>query len=660
MTSTVDGQVGLDTGELVELYRRMRRIRRFEERAAALYQEGLIPGFLHLSVGQEAVPVGTCSALEVDDVITSTHRGHGHVLAKGLDVRGAFAELFGKQAGSCLGRGGSMHIADPALGIFGANGIVGAGVPIAVGAATAAQLRGDGQVAVAFFGDGAVSTGAFHEAATLAAAWSVPVVLLCENNQFSEFTPTVVAESTFEHRAKGYGLDFARVDGNDVEAVALALREIVARLRTGGRPVLVEATTFRMRGHYEGDQQKYRDPELDQLWLARDPIEAARATLAARGAEVSSVDLAVEREIDEAVEWARTLDEPPVDTLFDFVGPNPTGPAVAETPLPADAEPVRMSRAVRAALRHELATDPRVFIAGIDVGAGGNVFGLTRGLMAEFPGRVRDTPIAEAAIVGMGIGAAMAGMRPVVEIMYSDFITVCFDQIVNQAAKLRYMTGGKVSVPLTIRTQFGAGRSSGAQHSQSLEAMLAHVPGLAVVMPSTPADLYGLLRSAIAYDGPVVVIEHRLLYEQTGPGFAEDHLVPLGRAAITRPGTDVTIVSWSRMALESLAAAERLAAEGIEAEVIDLRSIAPLDWDTVLTSFAKTNRMVIAHEAVVDFGVGAEIAARAVDAGFWSIDAPIVRVGAPPTPAPYAPSLERAWVPTGDLVEAAVRRVMSS
>jgi 2-oxoisovalerate dehydrogenase E1 component len=280
--------------------------------------------------------------------------------------------------------------------------------------------------------------------------------------------------------------------------------------------------------------------------------------------------------------------------------------------------------------------------------------------MAEFPGRVRDTPIAEAAIVGMGIGAAMAGMRPVVEIMYSDFMTVCFDQIVNQAAKLRYMTGGKVSVPLTIRTQFGAGRSSGAQHSQSLEAMLAHVPGLAVVMPSTPSDMYGLLRAAIAYDGPVVVIEHRLLYERSGPGFADDHIVPIGKAAVTRTGTDLTIVSYSRMALESLAVAERLAAEGIDAEVIDLRTIAPLDWDTVLTSFAKTNRMVIAQEAVVDFGVGAEIAARAVDAGFWNLDAPVVRVGAPSTPAPYAPSLESAWVPGADDIEAAVRRVMNT
>jgi 2-oxoisovalerate dehydrogenase E1 component len=655
-------RAALGTDDLLGLYRSMLRIRLFEERAAVLYQQGAIPGFLHLSVGQEAVPAGTCFALGPDDVITSTHRGHGHVLAKGLDMRGAFAELLGRATGSCHGRGGSMHIADPSLGIFGANGIVGAGVPIAVGAATAAALRADGRVAVAFFGDGALSTGAFHEGATLAGSWRVPVVLLCENNQFSEFTATPQGDGgpALEHRARAYGLDFARLDGNDVTDVALAMRDIVGRLRTGGPPVLVEAVTFRVRGHYEGDRQRYRDPETDRGWLARDPLDRARGELLVRSVKngVTEIEAAVRAEVDDAVAWALAQPEPAPGTLADYLAP-PAGPAAGETPLPADAEPIRMSRAVRAALRHELAADPRVFIAGIDVGAGGNVFGLTRGLLEDFPGRVRDTPIAESAIVGMGVGAAMAGMRPVVEIMYSDFMAVCFDQLINQAAKLRYMTGGRASVPLTVRTQFGAGRSSGAQHSQSLEALLAHVPGLAVVMPSTPADAYGLLRSAIAYDGPVVVIEHRLLYEKTGPGFAEDHLVPIGKAAVRRAGTDVTIVSWSRMAAESLAAAARLAEDGIDAEVIDLRTIAPLDWDTVLASFAKTNRMIIAHEAVVDFGVGAEIAARAVDAGFWSIDAPVVRVGAPPTPAPYAPPLEQAWVPNGQQVEAAARRLVS-
>jgi 2-oxoisovalerate dehydrogenase E1 component len=253
----------------------------------------------------------------------------------------------------------------------------------------------------------------------------------------------------------------------------------------------------------------------------------------------------------------------------------------------------------------------------------------------------------------------MAGMRPVMEIMYADFIGVCFDQILNQAAKLRYMTGGKVSVPLTIRTQFGAGRSSGAQHSQSIEALLAHIPGLQVVMPSTPADAYGLIRSAIFEDSPTIVIEHRLLYERKGPGFAPDHLVPIGKAAVLREGSDVTIVSVSRMARESLAVAETLAAEGISVEVIDLRTVAPLDWDTVLGSLAKTNRLVIAHEAVTDFGIGAEIAARAASDGFWSLDAPVLRVGAPFTPAPYAPSLEREWVVGQPEIEEAVRRILA-
>jgi len=660
MADGLGGIASMEPRELLESYRRMVRIRLFELRAAELYQEGRIPGFLHLSVGQEAVAVGACAPLGPQDVITSTHRGHGHVLAKGLSMREAFAELLGREGGSCHGRGGSMHIADPALGIFGANGIVGAGVPIAVGAATAALLRDDGRVAVAFFGDGALSTGAFHEAATLAAAWQVPLVLLCENNQFSEFTRTAadLGGPAAGLRAQGYGLRFARVNGNDVQDVQTTMQDIVSGLRSGDRPILVEATTFRVRGHYEGDQQRYRDAEQDEAWRARDPIDLAHGQLAALGLDAEATWRAAEEEVAEAVEWATRQPEPAATSLADFVRPRPAA-APAEVPLPAGAEPIRMSRAISAALRRELTDDPRVFLAGIDVGAGGNVFGLTRKLAADFPGRVRDTPIAESAIVGMGIGAAMAGLRPIVEIMYLDFIAVCFDQIINQAAKLPYMTGGRASVPLVIRTQFGAGRSSGAQHSQSLEAVLAHIPGLAVVMPATPADAYGLLRAAVRYNSPVVFIEHRLLYEQAGPGFAEDHFVPIGKARVARAGRDVTIVSWSRMTIESLDAAARLAADGIEAEVIDLRTIAPLDWATVSESFAKTNRMVIAQQAVVDFGAGAEIAARVVDSEFWSLDAPVLRVGAPATPAPYAPSLENAWLPASADIEAAVRKVIS-
>ncbi|MGW5974500.1 alpha-ketoacid dehydrogenase subunit alpha/beta [Streptomyces sp. NPDC055186] len=647
--------------DLAHLHREMLRIRMFEDRAAALYRDGVIRGFVHLSVGQEAVPVGTAAALRPDDVITSTHRGHGHVLAKGLDLTGAFAELFGRETGTNHGRGGSMHIADPALGIFGANGIVGAGVPIAAGAATAALLRRDGKVAVSYFGDGATSTGAFHEGATLAGDWRLPLILLCENNQFSEFSSThLKAPGLMEARAAAYGMSFHRLDGNDVTEMADAMEDIVASVRTGAGPAFVEAVTFRARGHYEGDPLKYRDQDLAAAWAKRDPIPLAEERLRAGGAseaDIAAVHTSVTEEIERAVQAAKAGREPSAGDLYAYI--RTPARTVTEPALPEDAEPVRYSRAVKAALRHELEHDPSVFVAGIDVGEGGNVFGLTRGLAADFPGRVRDTPIAESAIVGAGVGAAMAGLRPVVEIMYSDFVAVCLDQIMNQAAKLRYMTGGKVSVPLTIRTQFGAGRSSGAQHSQAIEALLAHIPGLQVVMPSTPADAYGLLRSAIHEDSPVVVIEHRLLYEKSGPGFSPDHVVPIGKAKVLREGTDVTVVSVSRMARESLAVAESLAAEGISVEVVDLRTVAPIDWETVLGSLAKTNRLVIAHEAVLDFGIGAEIAARAVDEGFWTLDAPVVRVGAPFSPAPYAPALEKQWVVGQRDIEAAIRRILA-
>jgi 2-oxoisovalerate dehydrogenase E1 component len=651
MTSTLVAELGNDAASFGSMYRRMRVIRRFEERASELYRDSQVPGFLHLSIGQEASAVGTCWPLEDRDVVTSTHRGHGHCIAKGLDITGMFAELMGKSTGTCQGRGGSMHIADPRKGIFGANGIVAAGLPIAVGAATAAQLRETGGVVVAFFGDGAVGQGMFHEAVNLAAVWQLPVLFCCENNHYAEFSKSADQHrATMADRARGYGIDYAAVDGNDVIAVVERVSELVAGLRQGGGPVFLEAETYRWHGHYEGDPESYRDISELEEWKTRDPLLLLAKRLDPH--QVIEIDRLVEEEVERAIADASAASEPAPETLYHYVGV-PREP-VAEPPEPTG-EVFRTMDAVHDALDYELGADPDVFVAGIDVGAGGNVFGLTRGLAEKYPGRVRDTPISESAVVGTAVGAAMAGMRPVVELMYFDFIGVCLDQLMNQAAKLRFMTGGAVSMPLVLRTQFGAGRSSGSQHSQSLEALLAHIPGLTVVMPSTPADTYGLLRSAIRDPNPVVFVENRLLYGRKGPRPEPHHLVPLGKAAIRRAGTDVTLVSYSRMVHECLAAAEELSAEGISVEVIDLRTIAPLDFETVLRSLAKTNRLVIAHEAVTAFGVGAEIAAVAAREGFWTLDAPIIRVGAEPTPAPYAPSLERAWLPDRGRIMAAVR-----
>jgi pyruvate/2-oxoglutarate/acetoin dehydrogenase E1 component len=316
--------------------------------------------------------------------------------------------------------------------------------------------------------------------------------------------------------------------------------------------------------------------------------------------------------------------------------------------------------AVREGIAAEMRADDAVCLLGIDVGSSGGIFAVTRGLYEEFgPDRVRDTPISETAFVGAAVGAAATGLRPVVELMFMDFLGVCFDPLLNQAAKLRYMTGGLLEFPLVVRTQTGAGRSSGAQHSQSLEAIVAHVPGLKVVMPATVEDAYTLMRASIRDDNPVVYIENRRLYGRRGYLPSDEKPLALGRARIARSGRDVTIVTWSRMVEVSLEAAETLATDGVEAEVVDLRSLVPLDIDTVVGSVSRTGRAVVVHEAVVPFGAGAEIAARITEESFHRLHAPVARIGAPPVPMPFSPPLEAAVIPDAETVATAVRSTLA-
>jgi 2-oxoisovalerate dehydrogenase E1 component len=563
-----------------------------------------------------------------------------------------FAELMGRDSGTNRGRGGSMHIADPRKGIFGANGIVAAGIPIAAGAATASMLRGRQEVVVSFFGDGAVAHGAFHEAVNLASLWRLPIVFLCENNGFAEFSAATDQHPvSIETRAAGYGLDYCCVDGNDVMAVADTMSQVVSAVRSGGGPVIVEAVTYRWHGHYEGDPQLYRDKNVLVDWQeSRDPIALCGGILLTNGvaeSDVAAVESRVAERIDDAVECARAAGLPKPDSVVEFVYRSVPVPAAAPPPKPSSQEPAayKTMDAIHDALCAALEDDDRVFLAGIDVGLGGNVFGLTRGLKRRWPERVLDTPISETAIVGVGIGAAMAGMRPIVEIMYLDFIGVCMDQIMNQAAKMHYMTGGSAQMPLVIRTQFGVGRSSGSQHSQSLEALLAHIPGIKVVMPATPEDTYGLLRASILDPDPVVFIENRLLYGRRGTKPPVHHLVPIGQACIARAGTDVTVVAWSQMVHEALAAGDRLAAEGISVEIVDLRTVSQIDYETIRASIAKTSRLLIASQEVKAHGIGAEIAARMCTEAYWDLDAPIARLGGAYSPVPYSPVLEQSWLP---------------
>jgi pyruvate/2-oxoglutarate/acetoin dehydrogenase E1 component len=316
-------------------------------------------------------------------------------------------------------------------------------------------------------------------------------------------------------------------------------------------------------------------------------------------------------------------------------------------------------QAVAEALAVEMERDPDVLLLGEDVGAYGGVYAATKGLLQRFgPSRVLDTPISEAGFIGMATGAAIAGKRPVAELMFMDFVLVAADQVWNQAAKLRYLSGDKLRVPLTIRTQQGVGNGTSAQHSQSLEALFAHVPGIAVALPSTPADAKGLLASAIRSDDPVVVIEHKLLYPTKGEVPEGEHVVPLGQAAVRRGGEDVTLVSYGRAVHTALAAADELAQEGIGAEVIDLRTLVPLDLRTVLESVARTRRAVVVHEASRSFGAGAELAARVTEAAWGTLAAPVGRVAGLDIPTPYASTLESAWLPSPTDVVTSVREAL--
>jgi pyruvate/2-oxoglutarate/acetoin dehydrogenase E1 component len=321
---------------------------------------------------------------------------------------------------------------------------------------------------------------------------------------------------------------------------------------------------------------------------------------------------------------------------------------------------LRYNHAVNRAMADAMAADPTVVLFGEDVAGAGGVYGATRGLRDRFGGqRVRDTPISEAAIVGMAVGAALSGLKPIVEISFIDFMTFAMDAVVNQAAKMRTMFGGQCSVPMVLRTQHGGGAGSGPQHSQCLEAWFAHVPGLKVVCPGDPASAYGLLRAAIEDPDPVIVIEHKALYATRVPEPETLPVLSIGKAAILRPGRDLTIVSYGAALRVAAEVAERLATEGIEIEILDLRSLQPWDEGAVLASLARTHRLLVVHEAVEAFGVGAEIAARMADIGFDELDAPILRVGAPFMPSPVAKALERRYLPNPESITAAVRRLLA-
>lgn len=653
----------------------LKRTRQLEDRLETkLYRQGKLYGGVYTSKGQEALSIGSVHALGPDDLICPSHRDMGIYLTRGMTMERVLSNYLGRADSPSRGRDGNIHTGDLSLGLIAFISHLADNIAVATGLGLSFQLREQPRVAAVYFGDGASSRGDFHEALNLAAVWKLPVVFFCNNNQYAYSTPLhrQMAVPGVAERALGFGFPTVTVDGTDPLEVHRVSVEAVERARSGGGPTLIEGLTFRRSGHSGHDDASYVPAEVARQWESKDPVENFSRLLLELGvieeSELVALEERIEREIDSAVEAALRQPEPPPESALEDVYAGP--PHHARTPawkLPAEArlspearepalrDPIRPAQeteeevtyleAIRRGLDDELASDPDVFLMGEDIGTYGGAFKVTRDLATRHgERRVIDTPIAESGIVGAGIGAALAGMRPVIEMQFIDFISCAFDQLTNFAARCRYRWGA--AVPLVVRGPCGGGVNGGPYHSQNVEAYFLHTAGLKILAPSTAADAYTMIRAAIRDDDPVLYFEHKYLYRRIRgvlPSPAE--ALPMGRAAIRRAGKDLTIITYGAMVYRALEAAEELAADGASVEVLDLRSLLPLDVEAILESVSRTSKVILLHEASLTGGIGGELAALIGEHAFEYLDGPIRRVAGLDTPVPFSKPLEDYYLP---------------
>ena len=651
----------LSDEHILTLYRSMQVVRQTEEELARCHQRGLIHGACHTYVGQEAIATGVCTHLKENDPIFSTHRGHGHALAKGMPPRELIAELFGRETGCSRGRGGSMHLFSPVIGMMGTSGIVGPCLLQACGGGYSSKILKNGTVAAAFFGDGAVNNGAFHEGLNMASIWKLPVLFICENNQYATEVPFSYSSGnpSIGSRGTAYGIPGITIDGNDVLEIYRVAEEAIARARSGGGPTLIECKTYRTRAHAEGmGDFTYRTKEEVAAWKERCPIARLRIENGAMIDQFDSVDQEVALLVKEARDFAERSEVPPARTATAHV----YSAGVVDAQLPkseSESRELSFVAATLEALDQAMAADPKIFVMGEGIGVRGGNFTTTLGLYAKYGAdRLCDTPICERGFVGLACGAAMTGTRPIIDFMFIDFINDSFGEIVNQIAKMQYMSSGRLKMPVVLRGCGGVGHSAATHHSGMYHSIYSHIPGLRVVLPSNPYDAKGLFAHALRSDDPVLFLEHRELMQIKGSVPMEHYEIPFGKARVARAGTDVTVVALSLMVQHALKAAEQLAGENISVEIIDPRTVSPLDVDSILQSVAKTGRLLVVDEAFGPCGFASEIAAHVADAGFNDLDAPIKRLHGAFAPTPYAPTLERAVVPDVEQVVQAIRDLM--
>ena len=657
--------LGLTDEQAIEIYRSMVLARRVDDRIWALNRQGRVP-FVVSVAGHEGVQVGAAFAIDPSrDWSLPYYRDIAFNLALGLTPEDFFLSVFAKEGDPASGgRQMPNHWSEPDRNVFTHSSVIATQFPHACGIAYRLKVSGSDGVVAVMSGEGATSEGDWHEAMNFAGIHDLPVIFLIQNNLYAISVPhdQEVAGSVAE-RAAGYGIKGIEVDGNDPLAVYGVMSAAVERARSGEGPTLIEAKTYRFHPHTSDDDDKlYRTAEEVEMWRRRDPIEIMRQYLI----EARLLSEQLEDEITETVDAAvaaavETADAAPEPSdALSAVYANPIVPAAAVTEVEAtpDGPEVNMITAVNRSLHDAMNRSADVRVFGEDVAdPKGGVFKATQGLTDEYGvDRAFNAPLAESLIIGAAIGMAAAGGKPIAEIQFADFIHPAFDQIVSEAARIHYRSNGRWTCPLVIRVPYGGGINGALYHSQSIEAFYAHVPGLKVVVPSTPADVLGLMRTAVADPDPVMFLEPKKLYRlATGP-FPEDPewSIPLGKAALRRAGDDVTIIAYGAMSYRALEAADRLAEAGVDARVLDLRSLRPLDWPSIHHAVSHTGKVLIVHEDNEFLGFGAEVAAQIAEKSFDWLDAPIQRYAAPEVPAfPFAGGLESQVMPS---VEGIVER----
>lgn len=668
-------------------------VRKFEARLLEFKGDDLLYGPIHSSIGQEAIAAALGPALGRKDMVGSSHRAHGHFLAKILTyyapagfsplkevmsptmqdaVNRTLAEILGLAAGWCNGRGGSMHLYHAESGNLGCNGIVGGGIPLATGTAWAEKLRDRDTVVLSIFGDGAINQGCFHEAANLAALWNVPVIFFVENNQYAVATASkdasYVADSGL--RSLGYGIDSLIINGMDPVEVYLALDEAVKKTRKKPFPFLIEAKTYRFHHHSGpllGSSYKYRSKEEESIWSERDPVVVFPLDLISRGLltveELETLEARAEVSVNTAVDFCTDIKEnrryipdskwPTADTVeTELRGEEDLFQDVAfvEREDFTDTKEITYVEAIAGVTLRNMEKDARVIVVGEEVANfGGGAYGATKGVPQTFPKRIFNTPISENGFVGLAAGAASAGLRPVIEIMFPDFSLVAADQLFNQMGKLRHMFNGEISFPVVLRTRFAVGAGYGGHHSMDPVGIFGLFAGWRIMGPSTPFDYVGLFNTAIRFNDPVLIIDDHRLYSQKGavPVSQLDHFIRYGKAKVVREGSDLTVLSYLGMLQDCLAAAEEASNEGYSVEVIDLRTLdyMGMDYETIGRSIKKTNSVLIVEHSARSMGLASRVSDEIQERFFDYLDCPINKLTLPDVPPPVSRPVEKAIIP---------------